>query len=186
MRNLFCFLALLWVTASVGWAQNSRATVIGRTVDPSGAIVVGANVQAVNIATNTVVATKSNEGGNYEIPYLLPGIYNVSVEMAGFKKAVRDGIQLRIGDRLTLDFVLDLGNVAESVVVTGETPLLETASADMGLVMDTRKVAELPVVGGNPFYLARLTAGVLASGVAKAEPYGRVARSVISRRRCWR
>ena len=161
------WLRLMSVTCALtaaALAQNSRATVIGQTVDPTGALVVGANVRAVNTATNIVVTTTSNESGNYEVPYLLPGIYNITVEMAGFKKAVRDGIQLRIGDRLTLDFILELGNVAESVVVTGETPLLEAASADMGLVMDTRKVAELPVVGGNPFYLARLTAGVLSSG----------------------
>jgi len=137
---------------------------MGRTVDPSGALVAGANVRALNTATNVSATSVTNENGNFEIPYLLPGIYRVSVEMTGFKKTVRDAIELRVNDRLMLDFTLELGDVAESVVVTGETPLLETANASIGLVMDERRVAELPVVGGNPFYLSRLTPGVLASG----------------------
>ncbi|MEK7403486.1 MAG: TonB-dependent receptor, partial [Acidobacteriota bacterium] len=125
---------------------------------------VGANVEAVNVASNTRAVSVTNESGNYELPYLLPGIYRVSVEMAGFKKAVRDQIELRVADRMTLDFTLELGNVAESVVVTGETPLLESATASIGMIMDERRISELPVVGGNPFYLARLSPGVLSSG----------------------
>ncbi len=150
-------------TATTINAQESRGTIIGHTTDPTGSIVAGATVRATNNSTNTTVSTTSNEAGNFEVPYLIPGIYKITVEMAGFKKNVRDKIELRIGDRMRLDFTLALGEVTESVVVTGETPLLATATADMGLVMDQRRVAELPVVGGNPFYLARLTAGVLSS-----------------------
>ena len=148
----------------VASAQESRATIIGRATDPTGAVLSGAIVKATNTATNATVDTATNESGSFDMPYLPPGVYNVSVEMAGFKKAVREGVQLRIGDRTTLDFALTLGDLAESVRVTAETPLLQAASADMGLVMEQRRVQELPVVGGNPFYLTRLTAGVLSSG----------------------
>ena len=133
-------------------------------MDPTGAVILGANVGAVNVASNTRAVSATNENGNYEIPYLLPGIYRVTVEMAGFKKAVRDGIELRVADRMTLDFTLELGNVAESVVVTGETPLLESATASISMIMDERRISELPIVGGNPFYLARLSPVVLSSG----------------------
>jgi len=163
-KNILCVFVILLCSAFALLAQESRATIIGRVTDSSGALVAGATVQATNAATNSTVSSKTNEGGNFEVPYLLPGVYRVSVELSGFKKAVRDGIELRVGDRMTLDFALSVGELTESVVVTGETPLLEAASADMGLVMDTRRVAELPEVGGNPFYLARLTAGVLANG----------------------
>lgn len=145
-------------------AQEARATILGRVTDPSGAVVLGATVRATHADTNAGATSVTNEQGNYEIPYLLPGIYRVEVEMPGFKKAVREGLELRVSDRLTLDFTLEVGNVAESVVVTGETPLLEAANASIGMVMDERRVAELPVVGGNPFYLARLTPGVISSG----------------------
>ena len=127
-------------------------------------MIAGAVVHATNTATNTTLSSTTNEGGNFEIPYLQPGIYNVTVELAGFKKAVRSGVELRVSDRLTLDFKLELGDVAESVTVAGETPLLEASTASVGIIMDQRHVAELPVVGGNPFYLARLSAGVMSNG----------------------
>ncbi len=164
MKTLLSGVISVFAAAVLSPAQESRATIIGRAADPTGAVVAGAKVNATNTATNTVAASSTNEGGNFEIPYLLPGMYRVTVEMPGFKKAVRDGIELRVSDRMTLDFRLELGDVAESVVVSGETPLLETSTASIGLVMDERRVAELPVVGGNPFYLARLTPGVLAAG----------------------
>jgi hypothetical protein len=144
-------------------AQESRATIIGRIADATSAVVVGAKVEVVNIATNASVSSATNQNGNYEVPYLLPGLYRVTVEMPGFKRSVRDAIELRVNDRLTLDFTLQLGEVADSIVVTGETPLLDTATASIGMIMDERRVRELPVVGGNPFYLSRLTAGVLSS-----------------------
>lgn len=163
MKVLSVVMALC-VCLRIAYGQESRATIIGRVTDPSGAAVIGAKVQATNIAANTKASSVVNEQGNYEIPYLLPGIYRVEVEMAGFKKSVRDSIELRVSDRLTLDFMLEVGSLAESVVVTGETPLLEAANASIGMVMDERRVTELPVVGGNPFYLSRLTPGVLSSG----------------------
>jgi hypothetical protein len=164
MRRLLCAMIALSAMIRPLPGQESRATLIGLVSDPTGAVVAGAAVRAVNTATNAGVSTTTNEGGNFEIPYLLPGLYRVTVELAGFKKAVRDGIELRVADRLTLDFTLELGDVAEAVTVTGETPLLEASTANIGIVMDERRVAELPVVGGNPFYLARLSPGVLSSG----------------------
>ncbi|MEK7408710.1 MAG: TonB-dependent receptor [Acidobacteriota bacterium] len=154
---------LMVACASPALAQESRGTIIGRVSDPSGAMAAGARIQAVNVATNAGAASVTNDQGNYEIPYLLPGTYRISVELAGFKKAVRDGIELRVNDRMTLDFALEIGDVAESVVVTGETPLLESATASIGMVMDERRATELPVVGGNAFYLARLAPGILSA-----------------------
>ncbi|MBM3727480.1 MAG: TonB-dependent receptor [Acidobacteria bacterium] len=160
LRIVFSSLFLVRALA----AQESRATLIGEVKDASGAVIVGASVKATSTSTGTVSATKTNDSGYFELPYLLPGQFRVEVELQGFKKAVRRGIELRVSDRLTLDFVLELGSVAESVVVTGETPLLEAATASIGVVIDERRVSELPMVGGNPFYLSRLAAGVLSNG----------------------
>jgi hypothetical protein len=162
MAILFVVLAAL-AGGSVVLAQEARGTIIGRVTDPSGAVVAGAKIQTTNVATNTGGSSVTNEQGNYEIPYLLPGTYRVSAEQTGFKKSVREGIELRVNDRMTLDFTLQVGDVAESIVVTGESPLLETTGAAIGMVMDTRRATELPVVGGNAFYLARLTAGILSA-----------------------
>ena len=170
-RFLTKALAVLLLLAPGASSQESRGTIIGRVLDPSGAVVAGAAVEAQNTETNTRVSTKTNAEGNYEIPYLLSGVYRISAELAGFKKAVRDGIELRVNDRLTLDFHLAVGDVAESVVVTGETPLLEAATASTGIVIDSRRVTELPIAGGSPFNLTRLAVGVAnSSGHAPGNP----------------
>lgn len=145
-------------------AQESRATLIGIVSDPLGALVSGAKVTATNVDTGASAGSVTNHSGAYEIPYLLPGPYRLTVEMAGFKKTVRDGVELRVNDRVPIDFTLELGDVAESVQVTAEAPLIESTTASIGMVMDERRVTEFPVVGGNPFYLSRLSPGVLSSG----------------------
>ncbi len=152
------------------YGQESRATILGRLTDSSGAVISGARIEAVNVATNAGVSSITNQEGNYQMPYLLPGIYRVTAEQAGFKKAVRDMIELRVNDRMTLDFKLDLGNIAESIVVTGETPLLESGNASVGMTLDQRRLSELPVLGGNAFFL-----GHLAPGVASPNNTGRSA-----------
>ncbi|MBI5083017.1 MAG: carboxypeptidase regulatory-like domain-containing protein [Acidobacteria bacterium] len=146
------------------FAQESRGWILGRITDVSGAVVAGAHVTALNTATNVAVSARTNSEGRYEAPYLLPGMYRVSVEMPGFQRAVREGIELRTADRLSLNFELQVGAQAESVTVSAETPILETTTASSGMVMDERRVRELPVVGGNAMYLTRLSAGVTVTG----------------------
>jgi len=157
-----CLVAGPLLGAGSCFAQESRAAILGRVTDSSGAVIIGARVHALNVATNAGASSVTNEGGSYEIPYLLPGQYRVTVEMPGFKKGVRDGIELRVNDRLALDFRLEVGAVSESIVVTGETPLLESTSASIGIVLDQKRVSELPVVGGGPYYMARLSPGILS------------------------
>jgi hypothetical protein len=83
--------------------------------------------------------------------------------MTGFKKSIREAVELHVADRLTVDFNLELGAVAESITVAGDTTLLDTTTASVGTIMQSRQTSELPIVGGNAFYLARLTPGVLSS-----------------------
>lgn len=171
LRPLISVLTIILLAAAGISAQESRGTIIGRVVDPSGAVAAGASIEAQNTETNTRVSTKTNAEGNYEIPYLLSGTYRISAELAGFKKAVRDGIELRVNDRMTLNFQLEVGSVSDSIVVTGETPLLEAATASTGIVVDSRRVTELPIAGGSPFNLTRLAVGVAnSSGHAPGNP----------------
>ncbi len=152
------------LAGSLCLAQESRATIIGRVTDPTGAVVPGADIRAVNLATNAGASSVSNESGNFEIPYLLPGIYKVTVTSGGFKTAVRDQIELRVADRLALDFALELGAVGDSVTVTGETPLVESTTAAVSSMMNEQLVADLPGVGGNPFRFTRFIGGVTNTG----------------------
>jgi hypothetical protein len=157
-----------WLAGAIGlfltlWlcGQETRGTILGRVTDASGAVVAGVTVRLTNTATNVTVATQSNSEGNYEIPYLLPGAYRLTAEMAGFKTFVREGIELRIADRLVIPVAMELGQITEQVTVTAETPLLEAATASMGQVIDQRRVAELPIAHGNPFLLITLSPGVV-------------------------
>lgn len=141
-------------------AQETRGAILGHIVDTSGAIVPGVTVRATNSATNVTVSTQSNAEGNYELGYLLPGEYRVTAEQAGFKSFRREGIEVRIGDRIAIPIQMEVGQVSDQVTVTAETPLLETASANVGQVIDSKRIAELPTAHGNPFLLMSLSPGV--------------------------
>jgi hypothetical protein len=154
------FLAIvMWSTGSVN-AQETRGTITGKVRDAGQAVVPGAAVDVTNVAMNTTVSVATNDAGFFRVPYLIPGTYQLVVKMTGFKKYVRDGIPLRIGDTLELDVQLEVGAVDQSVTVTAETTTLDTASASMGQTVDSRRIAELPLVHGDPYSLIGLSAGV--------------------------
>jgi len=154
-------LLILSALAGMLAAQETRGTILGRVTDSSGAVIPGVTVRLTNAATNVTVSTRSNAEGNYEMPYLLPGIYRLTAEMSGFKTLVRDGIELRISDRLSIPLAMEVGEVSEQVTVTAETPLLEAATASMGQVIDQRRIADLPIAHGNPYLLMTLSPGVV-------------------------
>ena len=109
MRNYIIGLALaVFSLAGTAIAQETRGTILGRVTDSSGAVIAGATIRATNTATNVTVSTESNAEGNYEVPFLLPGIYRVTSELAGFKTFIREGIEVRIADRITIAIALDV------------------------------------------------------------------------------
>jgi hypothetical protein len=138
-------------------------------VDSSKGVVPGATVTVTNLAMGTDVTAVTSAEGFFQAAYLLPGDYRVSVELSGFKKLVREGIALRVGDRLQLELVLDVGGTVEEVTVTASAPLLETGSASLGQVVDARRVAELPTPHGDPFALIGLAPGVSFRGSARLD-----------------
>ena len=97
----------------------------------------------------TTVSVVTNEVGFYQVPYLIPGTYQVTAELQGFKKAARE-VEVRIADRLEVDLALAVGETVESVTVTADTPLLETTNASLGNVVDSRRIAQLPTPHGDP------------------------------------
>ena len=161
-------LLVLMIVASPGKAQEFRGSIVGRVTDIKGALVPGAQVKVTSPATNISNTTMTDEAGNYSLPYLPAGRYAVSVEAKGFKVlALQQPVELRVGDRLTLDLVLEVGEVSESVTVTTEAPLLEAGNATAGQVVDRRRIAELPLSDGNPFVLSRLAPGITYTGDLK-------------------
>src|SRR5262245_24557020 len=154
------FAAVVLLAPASASAQEARGTISGTVKDASDAVMPGAPVKITDTARGTTVSATANEAGLYTAPYLLPGTYQITVEVNGFKKFVRTGIALRIGDSLDIPVRLEVGQTSETVTVTAETPTLDTTSASMGQTVDSRRIAELPLVHGDPYTLIGLSAGV--------------------------
>lgn len=161
-----CFILIgLLLVAGPAFGQETRGTITGIVTDSQGAVLPGAAVTVTNTATNTSTSTVTTGDGVYTVPFLTPGRYTVAAEVAGFKKLVREGIEVRVGDRITLNLTLEPGGVQEIVTVSAENvPQIDAASATFGQVIDRRRVSELPLADGNPFALARLAPGVSVFG----------------------
>ena len=158
-RIAFTLLVALW--AGAAQAQVDTGSIVGTVRDTSGAIVPGASVSVRESTTNALSTVVADAAGNYVATPLRIGVYALSVELAGFKKQTRDGIVLRVQDRLRIDFVLQPGDVSESVVVTGEAPLVQSETSSLGEVIDARQIVALPLNGRNYIDLATLTTGVI-------------------------
>src|SRR6266542_1911990 len=161
MHKAVLFGALL---ASCLTAQEFRATVTGRVIDPAGAVMPRVTVQITNQNTNELATTVTNNEGVYSLPYLKPGKYRLIADVPGFKKHVRDSIVLNVGDVAGIDIRMEVGEASESVTVSAESLMLQTETADHGLVVDQKRVTELPLNARNPFMLSILSAGVNFNG----------------------
>jgi hypothetical protein len=157
MRLLATFLLL----SSFAFSQEFRATIIGRVTDPAGAPVPGADVRVQNTETGATSAVKSGEDGNYEVAFLIPGNYVVTVEKAGFKKELRQGVTLDVAQKAVVDIALTVGDVSQSVTVAANAETLQTETADRGLNIDSGQVLDVPLMGRNPFAAAWSAPGVI-------------------------
>lgn len=153
-------LTLVMLTAVCALAQVGRASLFGTVTDSTGAAVSNAKVQIINTGTNVAAVAVTNEAGYYTAPSLPVGSYQIVVEQTGFKKAVRDGITLQVDQRGQVDLALEVGNLSESITVSGEAPLVDTGSSTLGKVIENKRIQELPINGRNALALTLLTPAV--------------------------
>ncbi|PYQ45489.1 MAG: hypothetical protein DMF77_04060, partial [Acidobacteria bacterium] len=158
-RLLLRVLAVL-AAASLATGQEFRGTILGRVTDPAGAALPGAGVTVINEATGVGWQSVTESDGVYAARFLVPGTYRVQVEMPGFSRFVQSGIRLAIGQNATLNVQLKLGNMSETVEVTGQASLLDTTSGGLGQVIDREVVEDMPLNGRMVFMLNRLAGGV--------------------------
>jgi hypothetical protein len=158
------FLAALVVLSTLfgssAVAQEARGTIQGRVVDSSGGAVPGASVEVLNIATGVVTPTTTNAEGSYRAPFLIPGTYRVTVTLQGFSKFVSDNIEVHVADLLTVDAALKVGDITDEVTVTAAAATVDRTTAELGQVVDARRIAELPIREGSPVELVILAPGV--------------------------
>jgi hypothetical protein len=152
------FLAALIVPAA--FAQQYRATLTGTVTDPSGAKVPNVKVEVKSVGTGVTTTAITNENGTYETPFLQPGTYEITASSGGFKTQIRNNVELRVGDRLQNDFVMQVGGVSEQITVTSGVQQIETTTADLSQVIGAKSTSQLPLLGRNPFQLITVASGV--------------------------
>lgn len=162
------FLSLLLMSAFVavsvlevsGQSQAINGQIEGVVTDANGAAVPNANVTTHNNETGAERSVTSDDSGVYRIPLLPLGTYRVTIEAANFKRLVREGITLTTGQTATVNAALEAGAVSETVTVTSDAPIADSAKIDVGRVMNAREVQNLPLVSRNPYNFALLQANV--------------------------
>jgi len=179
LRNLLLALCLCSASGMV-LAQEFRATLTGRVTDPTGAILPDASITVSNTATGTKVQTKSDQTGQYVAPFLLPGSYSVTVTMSGFRTYEHKNLVLQTGSKVQEDIQMQLGAETQSVVVTTETPLIDTTTATAGQVLTAHEIENLPANGRSPLGLAKNEYGVIPkqkNSVVQSRPFDNSASS---------
>ena len=160
MRSLAWALLLLVSTAVSAGAQGETRGNISGTVRDAQGVIPGATIKIVNTDTSVTQTLVTNDRGYYEAPLLNPATYRVEVEMQGFKKTNRPGILLGVAQSFTVDFTLEVGGLNESITVSADAPLLDTATVSSGQNFDRRMVEGLPMFSNMPIMLSRFTPGV--------------------------
>ena len=159
-RNLV-LLAFVLVWASWAAAQLTTGILTGTVTDQSGAAVPGARVTVKNLETGMARSTVTGPRGRYEVSSLQVGEYEVTVSMPGFQTSVRTGIELTVGRTAVVDHTLQVGEVAQTVTITGEAPMIETTSATVTQLVDEKRVEDLPLNNRDLTQLTFLQPGVL-------------------------
>lgn len=157
-------LALVCLSAGGLWAQSYQGGVRGVVHDPGGSVIADAKVLLVNQSTNGSRATLSNQQGEYAFTAIDPATYALVIEAPGFKKFEQKGVVVGTQQFLTVDATMEVGAVSESIQVNEDVPLIETANASQGQVLDHQQLTDLPNLGRNPFMMSKLAQNVTPVG----------------------
>src|SRR5881397_889103 len=171
-RRLFVLIiafSLSIVLCFSAFAQINRGTIKGTVTDQSGAVVAGASVTATHVATGVDSKATTENNGSFTIPFLPPGVYRVTVEQQGFKKAVFENITLPVGDTIRQDVTLAVGEVSQTVSVEAEVIALKPETSELGTTISGQQVLDLPLAGNqgeqrNPIAFMTLIPGVTGRG----------------------
>src|SRR5215204_1235601 len=140
---------LAFLSSSTSSAQVATGSIAGTVSDSTGQVVPGAQVTIREVSRNTTTTLVTDASGVYTAPFLVPGAYEVTVELQGFKTWIRRGIVLQVNDRLRIDAALEVGTVTEATTVTAAAPLVRTDSSEVGTVIEEKAIKELPLNGRN-------------------------------------
>lgn len=160
MRRFAIALILLGLSIGILPAQSTTQSVQGLVTDSSGAVISAAHVTITNVATGVTNSVVTNETGNYTFTLVPVGNYDVKVDMSGFKAEEAKGLRVETAAQVRQDFQLQVGAVSEVVEVAASSVLLNTETANVGGVIENKRIIELPLNGRNVVSLAVLVPGV--------------------------
>src|SRR5580765_6441170 len=167
MRTCFKSIALCWlliaVCAASAGAQQFTGGVRGAVRDANG-VIPGVSVTLTNEGTNVSRDTVTNEVGQYNFPAVPPGTYTLKAQISGYKRYESKGLNVGTQQFITLDIVLEVGAIEESVTVTGQSPLIDTSTASTGGVLDRQALETLPAPGRNAFLIGITVPTVMTAG----------------------
>jgi hypothetical protein len=155
----FLFMVVMPLASAGAVAQTAQLG--GRLTDSTSAVLPGAAISVGNVETGMTREAVSNEEGYYTVPFLPPGSYTITVRLAGFKQARRDGVVLSAGDSARVDFQLELGPLQDEVRVDASASRLRHESSSLGQAISTDTMVSLPLNGRNYAQVATLSAGVV-------------------------
>ncbi len=153
-------LVFVMALALTAQAQVTTGSILGTVKDNSGAAVKGAKVTVTDTGKSTTTDFVTDEEGNYQAPFLIPGNYTIAVSAQGFKKGLTNNVIVQIDQKARIDFTLTVGQVTDTVEVSAATTLVNTESSELGQVIEERSVKELPLNGRNFAQLVYLVPGV--------------------------
>ena len=153
-------LALVILVPLVAFSQVERSTIVGTAMDSTKRVVSGATVTVRNIETDVAFHTKTDADGAYVAPDLIPGTYDVTIQMEGFKQHVTNGIKVGVGERIRADASLEVGTVTEQVNVTAQEALVQSESATLGTAIPEQTIVDLPLNGRSFIDLLPLSSGI--------------------------
>ena len=136
-------------------AQAAVGALVGNVRDESGGAVPGATVTALEVRTNISRTAVSNQAGNYVFTNLASGVYRIEGELVGFRKFTRDNVDVSVNTTVRVDIALTVGELEESVTVTGEAPMLQTDRTDTGRIIESTQITQMPL-GFNRSYQGML------------------------------
>ena len=142
------------------FAQFETSEVLGTIRDQKNDVIPKAAVSLLNQDTGIVARTTTDDGGNYDFPQVKPGRYTVTAEANGFSKAVAADVRVDVNARQRVELTLQVGQVTESIQVTGAAAAVETDSSEKGQLINTQQIVELPLIGRNYADLALLATNV--------------------------
>ncbi len=170
-RNVAVFLFALLVLVSSAAAQELTGRIEGSVTDPQGAVIPGASVAATHVATNITYRATTSGVGRFSIPAARLGNYEITVESPGFRRAVVRGIVVEVGGTTSVNVPLQVGDLAEEVIVTAEASqeLVKTTDAQLGGTVSQQQVLDLPILNRNAAELIVLQAGVFYEKASTGE-----------------